>query len=507
MMPMVKLGKWAPDREVIGASSLITAQNVLPRRSGYDSIPTLRSADLGALNGLCRGALSGRAAAGLNFTVGGSSNRLYLGTTGALANVSLGGASASPYTVGTNQWWDFALYGSRLIATNYTDAMESFVVGTSTAFAALSADSPRAKHIAVVRGFLVAGNIVGRGVNAAAIGTDETAVQWSAIDLPTSWPQVGTAAASALQSDYQQLAGDGGAITDVIGGSDFGIIFRDRSIWRMDYEGGDTFFRFTPISENIGCIIPKGAIRVGGITYFPSEEGFYATNGVEVVPVGNDVVDRFFLGNIQADTGYRVSCKHFPEWKCIGWLYMGVGASAEICNALILYNTVDDMWSYNVVSAEWLLDVMPFTDSLDSYSDSMDSGALSAVNLDTLLAASTRTAGGFLSGTHALATFEGTPGVGLIETSDFEPAPGRVAMVRSIRPVFDSQSGAGFGGYVSGRFRPSATSISESTTSPDATGKLNCRVTGRYLRAGIGFFGEFTGLHGFDVDARIGGPR
>lgn len=504
-MPMVKLGKWAPDRQQVGANALITALNVLPRRSGYDSMPQLTSADLGTLNGLCRGAFSGRSSSGLNFTVAGTSNRLYVGTTGPLADESDG---ASPYTVGTNQWWDFALYNNRIIATNYTDAMEEFEVGVSADFDDLSTDAPRAKHIAIVRGFLVAGNIIGQGVNAAAIGTDEAAVQWSAIDNPLSWPQVGTAAASAVQSDFQPLAGDGGSITDVIGGSDYGLIFRDRAVWRMDYEGGDQFFRFTPISENIGCIIPKGAIRVGGITYFHSEEGFYATNGNEVIPVGNDVVDRFFLANIQADTGYRVSCKHFPEWKCIAWLYMGAGASAEICNALILYNPVDDMWAAGEVSAEWLVDVMPFTDSLDSYSDSLDSGVLSAVSLDSLLSASVRKAGGFISGTHALATFDGTPGTATLETSDFEPTPGRVAMVRSVRPVFDSKTGSGgFGGLIGARFRPSDAVAFSPFQTQDASGKLACGLTGRYLRARFGLSGAFEGLHGFDVDARAGGPR
>jgi hypothetical protein len=80
-------------------------------------------------------------------------------------------------------------------------------------------------------------------------------------------------------------------------------------------------------------------------------------------------------------------------------------------------------------------------------------------------------------------------------------------MVRSIRPVFDEQTGTGFGGSVAARFRPSTNPASFSTASQDSTGKLSCRVTGRYLRASLGFSGGFSGLHGLDVDARIGGPR
>lgn len=501
--PDVELGAWAPDQPSVSNGGLSNAFNVIPAEKGYDSLPSLVSAGAGTLNTACRGALTGRARNGTNFTVAGTLARLYLATTGTLANVSNGGGS--PYVGTTAHWWSFVLFGNRVIASNYADAPEFFLIGTSTDFDPLSADAPRAKHLAVVKDFVVAGNIIGRGVNAATIGTAEDAVQWSALDDPTSWPQVGTNAAKGVQSDWQPLAGDGGEVTDLVGGSDYGIVFQERSVWRMDYEGGDTFFRFTPIDENRGCWIHKAAIRVGAITYFPAEDGFMATDGLQTVPIGNEVVDQFFRDWFDPDTQPRLSVAYFPEWKCVVWLFMGQGSTNDTPNTAILFNIQSSRWSYGQVAAEWLVDVLPFSTSLDDDSTSLDSGDYSAVSLDALVGASRRAAGAFDT-THGLSTFSGDPLTGLIETNEFEPAPGAVGTVKSIRPVYDNVSAQMLAG-VRTRMRMSDSQVTSSAQVEDATGKMSLRESGRYLAAYFITTGAFRNFRAFDVDVAVRGGR
>lgn len=503
MAPMIPLGPWAPDQPDVSNGGLRIALNAIPAERGYDSMPSLVSANIGTLNALCRGAFTGRAREGGYFAVAGSVDTLYLATTGSLANVSNGGGS--PYSVSADGWWSFVLYGNRIIASNYADPMESYVIGTSSAFAALSSDSPLARHLAVVRDFVVAGNIVGRGANAATIGTAEDAVQWSALDNPTSWPQVGTSAAKAVQSDWQPLAGNGGQITDLIGGSDYGLVFQERAIWRMDYEGGDTFFRFTPIDENRGCWIQKAAIRVGAITYFPSEDGFMATDGLQTVPIGNELVDQFFLDNFNEDTQARLSVAYFPEWKCVAWLFMGQSATAEMPDTVLFFNVQSSRWSYGNITAEWLVEVLPFQSSLDDDSTSLDTGTYSAVSLDSLVGASRRVAGAFNS-SHGLSTFTGSPVSGYLETNQFEPSPGLVATVKSIRPVYDS-FGATVSSGVRARFSSAESPLSGAIVSQDSTGKSSVRMTGRYVAAYFLTSGEFRNFNGFDVDVVTRGAR
>jgi hypothetical protein len=436
--------------------------------------------------------------------VGGSLTRLYLATTGALSNVSAGGGS--PYTaVSGSDWWSFVLFGNRIIASDYADAMESFVVGTSSAFAALSADSPRCKHLAVVKDFVVAGNLIGRGANAATIGTAGDAIQWCAIDDPTSWPQVGTNAAKGVQSDWQPLAGSGGEVTGIVGGSDYGLVFQERSIWRMDYEGGDTFFRITPIDENRGCWIHKAAIRVGGITYFPAEDGFMATDGMQTVPIGNELVDNFFIDQFDPTSQHLLSVAYNPSWKCVVWLFMGEGSVNSTPNTLLIFNVQSSIWSYARVTAEWLVNVLPFTPSLDSDSTSLDSGSYAAVSLDSLTGAARRTAGAF-DVTHGLSTFTGTPIAAEFETNEFEPDPGNTGTVLSLRPVYDDVS-AEFSASVKTRMRVSDAQSQSSFAVEDETGKMSLRKTGRYLAANFQASGEFKNFFGFDVNVVTRGAR
>lgn len=503
MAPMVDLGGWAPDQPSVSNGGLREARNVLPAERGYDSMPSLVTVGAGSLNTACLGAVTGRARNGTNFTAAGTLTRLYLATTSGLANVSNGGGS--PYTLTSANWWSFVLFGDRVIASNYIDPMESFVIGTSAQFGALSADSPKAKHLAVVRDFVVAGNIIGRGANAATIGTAEDAIQWCAIDNPTSWPQVGTNAAKGVQSDWQPLAGDGGQVSGVVGGSDYGLVFQERAIWRMDYEGGDTFFRLTPIDQNRGCWIHKAAIRVGGITYFPAEDGFMATDGLQTVPIGNEIVDRFFLDQFNADSQQYLSRAYFPAWKCVAWLFMGDGATANLPNTILLFNVQSSMWSYAQVSAEWLVEVLPFAVSLDSDATSFDTGTYGAVQLDSLIAASRRSPGAF-DATHTLSSFSGDALSAYLETNEFEPSPGAVGTVKSIRPVYDAIS-ATFTAGIKTRMRVSDSQVSSGTIAEDATGKMSTRATGRYLASEFYSSGEFRNFRGFDVDVIARGAR
>lgn len=506
--PMIEIGAWTPDQPSISNAGLRVALNALPAMKGYDSMPGLVTAGVGSLNSACLGAFTGRARAGINFTVAGTATRLYLATTGSLANVSNGGGS--PYTLATGatgDWWSFVLFGDRIIAANYADAPQSYVVGSSSAFAALSSDAPRAKHWAVVRDFVVAGNIIGRGVNATPIGTAQDAIQWCALDDPTSWPEVGTLAANSVQSDWQPFKGNGGEVTSVIGGSDYGLVFQERAIHRMDYEGGDTFFRFTPIDENRGCWIHKAAIRVGGVTYFPAEDGFMATDGMQTVPIGNELVDRYFLDAFNTDTQPLLSVAYFPDWKCIGWLFVGPGTPTDLPNTMLLFNPQSNRWAAADISAEWILTVLPFTSSLDDDSSSLDSGTYASVSLDTVVGATRRTAGAF-DVTHSLSTFTSNALTAQFQTNEFEPDPGNVGTVLSLRPTYDEvDETSSFSGGVTSRMRVSDAQATSMASSMDATGKLSVRATGRYLSAYFNASGNFRNFNGFDVNVVTRGAR
>ncbi|WP_230682109.1 hypothetical protein, partial [Streptococcus pneumoniae] len=70
----------------------------------------------------------------------------------------------------------------------------------------------------------------------AKTSTQNNRVRWSAIGSITDW----VSSATTL-SDYQDLP-DGGSIMGFVGG-EYGIVFQERGITRMSFEGQPTAFR------------------------------------------------------------------------------------------------------------------------------------------------------------------------------------------------------------------------------------------------------------------------
>jgi hypothetical protein len=130
-----------------------------------------------------------------------------------------------------------------MIATNGADAPQVVTLGAPTS--RHSPDlPPKARHIAVVRDFVVLGNV-----------DDGTArpnrVAWSAINNSADW-----AVSASTQSDIQDLQGDGGWVQKVVGG-EYGLVFQERAVWKMTYIGSPVIFQFDLIERSRGALPPS----------------------------------------------------------------------------------------------------------------------------------------------------------------------------------------------------------------------------------------------------------
>ncbi len=493
MRATVPIGPYTPDRQDTGSSGLIHARNVVRVADGYSSVRGPKSVNRGSLDAECAGAYSGRTQNGQNFVVAGTESKLFVATTGNLTD-----ESGAAYSVGSDGRWEFELYGNKIIATNYADAIQVFEVGVSATFGALSADAPFAKHLAVIGEFVMAGNIVGRGVNAGAIQTLEAGVQWSAIGDETSWPQVGTDAAVAVQSDFQPFPDDGGEITAMRSGSEWGLIFRERETLRAEYVGGDQFFSFEKVDPGRGCIVPGAAISVGQMTYFPSQEGFMACDGSRVVPIGHEKIDRTWRAAIDMTRRFRVSTARSPELRCVFWLFPEAGLAWA-------YNYELNEWSDLVLSAKWLLSAMPLDTTMDTapYATQNVDTTLGAQNMDELLSASVAEFGAFDT-SHNLVTFTSDSYLpATLITGDLGDS-GRT-LVRWIRPKFQGSGSM----YVSVASKLSAEEEGTFGTiaAMNSTGVIPLRSGGRYHRALFLSVGQMESFKEFDVELAGQGDR
>jgi hypothetical protein len=277
------------------------------------------------------GLFSFRASNGTYYTIGGYDTHLKLvnGTNWTDVSRTSGGA----YAVAAGDRWYMTNLYDRIIATNYTDVIQSYIAGTDTDFAALAGSPPKAKYVTttantnqVVLGYINDGGTI-----------YPQRVQWSKINDPETWTP-----AIADQSGFQDMPYRNGAVTQVVGG-DYITVFQERAITRGTYVGGDQIYLWDEVVKGIGCAIPSSVVAAGDI-FFISRDGFKRFNGSSVLPIGHDRVDSTFWANVNRSALHNITSYADPSYPVVGWAWMGSSALTDQ-SYILLYNYVTDRWA------------------------------------------------------------------------------------------------------------------------------------------------------------------
>ena len=365
------------------------------------------------------------------------------------------------YNTLTGNIFRFTKFGNRIIGTNFTERLQSYVADASSSFKNLSEDAPVAKFITVVRDFVVCAHIDASG------STKPYRVQWSGFNDETTWTS-----SQITQSDFQDIA-DGGHITGIRGG-EFGLILMEKAIHRMSYIGTPLIFQFDNISRGKGCIAPGSVCQYEGLTFFLSDDGFYVCDGQQVVPIGAEKVDRFFFADADLDLTTMSSAAD-PVRKLVMWNYKNKFADRK----MMVYNVVTKKWSYMAATADYISDASTASvtlEQLDSVSTSID--ALS-VTLDSGLYAGGKFFLGGTDGTKVI-TFNGAPKSAVIETGDI--ATGSMSLVTLARPQIDNGSATV---AIASRQLLNEGVVFGSDTSADSDNRVSLRGSGRQHRLRI----------------------
>lgn len=86
---------------------------------------------------------------------------------------------------------------------------------------------------------------------------------------------------------------------DLVGVSSAGkdiVVGTDKSMYRVEGQFnqlGQGFLRHEVIAENVGLVAPSGMIKIDNLLYFPGTDGFYRTNGFQVVKISRGSDDSY----------------------------------------------------------------------------------------------------------------------------------------------------------------------------------------------------------------------
>lgn len=499
------VAQWAPDMPSFNMSGeqsprSMTAKNVIPRTpESYGPMPSLGGTFFSALTAACQGAYACIDSSSNVQLFAGDKNDLYLANLSGntFTNVS---ASLHGYNCAANASWHMALFNNRVIATDFTDAVQSYVLGSSSAFAALSANAPKAKYCAVVKSFLVLANI---NDSAYGNGVQPQWVWWSANNDPTSWPQPGTSSAAAVQSSYNPLYGDGGQITGIVGNlaNADGAVFMEHGVWRMVYSGGSSAFSFYPAGNVRGCQAPNSIVQVGQMVYFLAEDGFYEFDGAQANPIGVNRVDKWFLQNVNQTRMNDVVGTADPANKLIFWAFPSVVANTGSQDTVLIYNWAIDRWSYASVNIQWLMRALTFGYTLDQlytilgYTiDNLPAPLDSPIwigNRISLAAFDTNNKLNFVTGTPLAAT---------VDAAEIQPTPNARSFVSMARPLIDGATPSVSIGH---RNRLVDTATFDSAVVMNSDGLCPQSTDDRYIRAEITVPAGSTWSHVQGVELQV----
>ena len=480
-------GEYRPDVSDAYGEHSQRIENVFPRGDGYGPVRDL-SVFTATLPDACRGSFVALDDDETVAIFAGTVSQLY-----KLNNSTLewDEVSGEDYVLPTYDQWQFAQFGSHVLATQQNVALQVFTLGSSTTFADVSGSPPRARYISIVNEFVVLSGLV----------TTPYRIQWCARSDITGWT------AGVDESDFQDF-GDGGTVRGVAGG-EFGVVFQDKAIRRLTYApGSPLIFTIDRISEEEGLRTAGALIRSGEHVFFLSSSGFHRiTSGGSPIPIGREKFDRTFFEEWDSSKPHLLVGANDPNSTRVMWCYRSLNSEADgdLFDRILVYDwlleraaVITEISGQYICSAaepgvtlegldELGLGLEDLPKSLDDYIAQFGI-RVSVYGPDNSL--------GFLTGDNLEAVLE------TAESGD----GARRAFVRGARPISDAPS---VNIAVSSRQRLGAT-ISWSGASPmNAVGVCPLRQDSRYyrFRATVPAGTDWTYIAGVEPDVMPSGMR
>ena len=497
---LLQLGDWMPDSPVMQAVApnvlrLTLASGVYPRPDqGYGPLPgsTVTSPG-GGLSARCQGAFATKTAEKDVEIFAGDATMLYRLVSSAFTNVS----QAGNYTIAAEEFWKFARFGDIVIACNVQEQPQKFTLDSSTLFEDLAGTPPKARFVATIEpGFLFLGGCdTGSGVLSKYL-------RWSAINDPESYPTLGTAAAAAVESDFQEfpIGGDIMGIVGGVGGAQ-GVIFLEESIIRVDYIGPPAIFRFSWVEDSRGTYASNSIVKVGATCFYLGDDGFYAFDGARSVPIGKSKVDRYFLADIDTVNLHRVQGIYDHNRDLIIWAYPGSNAESGNPDKWLIFSPSTGRWSLNddaTAECELLFPGLANEYTLDTLDAIVPDLDASDVSLDSsVYAKSSNIIAGFDTD-HEVAFYSAAAIAGRIETAEHDGGAGRWMRVNGVRPLVDGGTLTAQIGYRAGQ--ADAVTYTSATSPHSRNGICPQRITSRYFRTRVNIAAGGTWEKAFAVE-------
>jgi len=492
---MIKFGKFLPDQPFYQNGGSTVATNVVPTASGYGPFKDAQPFS-GAANKYIRGMTAAKDDAASSALYVGDENSLYKldATDSSLEDVSK--TTDASYSTGDGLNWRFVQFGEEVIATNYSDNIQTITAAGGGRFSDLAGSPPKAKYIAVVRDFVMCGY-----TNDPTDGEKPYRVRWSGINDYDSW-----APSATTQADFQDIA-DLGSVTGLVGG-EYATILMEKGIVRGQYVGSPLIFEFDKVQLQKGCKIPNSVCNIGHMVFYLSDDGFYMFDGQTSKPIGAERVNKYFLKRFESEFSGRMSSVVDPLRQVVFWSYASVNSGDGTPDEMIMYNYATDSWSTANIgldamaplfTAGYTLEgLVNISSDLDALPSSLDSEIYKGGEF-------------FFAGSRdkRIQSFTGQNLSAVIETSEFDLKAGHSSVITGVIPYVESNSGSDYTltSQVSSRSVQTSNSDFGPPSSLNDDNFCPTRSSGKFHRVRLNISGDWNHAQGIDVDGKATGRR
>lgn len=470
-------GDYNPDQPDHLDGGLIDLSNALPTANGFQPVGQFE-AITSALPTTCKGAASFVSPTGSNVIIAGTATGLYRQFESGWQEIGSG------YSIQGDGRWRFAQFGGLAIATDQADAMVKFnlIDGTTNA---LGGSPPKFKMLGVVQNFLVGGVMDG----------DSSAIGWCGENNAEYWTF------GSRKSDYN-IFPDGGEVTGILSG-EFGLILLRNAVVRMTYVGGNVLFRFDKLATNIGCVTVHSVAQFGQLGFWLSDSGFMMWDGSQIIPIGNELVDRTFAALYDIENWPVMSTAIDGRNKTVFWSVMG---------KIWAYNWSIKKWGVIDQTAEIIFGGVTKTLGIEETDDTVgpDDDDLDFAGLDPF--DDPRFQGGdprfyLFDDSHVMGTLTGSNKAAYFQMRNAELTEGRDTRLRNVAPIIDATGGLTI--TVEERKRLGDAGTTRTSSALNTQGVIPIRARERYLKMklSVGAGTDWSFAQGIDAVIVAGGKR
>lgn len=413
------------------------------------------------------------------------------------SRVAVDRSNSGGYAVGAFDTWQLAQFGNNVVAVTRGEPPQHFDMTASPVvdFDDLAGSPPiGATSVARVNDFLM-------------MGRDFT-LHWSAFNDVTDWTP-----SAATQAGNQELDQERGEIISIIG-LDYAAIFQERGVRRAIYVGPPVIWDFGQdyVEKARGCIARNAAAPFGRVVYYAADDGFYAFDGQQSVPIGHGKVDSYFTSRLNYAYRHKIALGFDYQRKIAVW-GIPTGGSQTI-NELLIFSIQDNRWTHDVLDADFVFDTPAEPETIDQgggfWDQDIDDPPVSTFDIDSGVLDDRRVRLGVYDTTnHRLGLHAGPARAATIDTVEAELAPGRRSLVTEVWPLGDMAQGMVSASIGYRRALPGAAKVYTLATNMNRAGFCPQRIDARFgsVRLQIAAGAAWRKMEGVHVVATPTGGR